>query len=94
MSCITKRSLLAFFVMFLFMAPLAFAGEADIVLPDLSQVSFSMFGGSISGLSIMYFGIIICFVGLVFVNHPGKPDKEPSCPQVYVGRIGDYLANL
>ncbi|MDD5008230.1 MAG: sodium-translocating pyrophosphatase [Syntrophorhabdaceae bacterium] len=66
MSCITKRSLLAFFVMFLFMAPLAFAGEADIVLPDLSQVSFNMFGGSISGLSIMYFGIIICFVGLIF----------------------------
>ncbi len=66
MSCITKRSLLAFFVMFLFMAPVAFAGEADIVLPDLSQVSFNMFGGSISGLSIMYFGILICFVGLIF----------------------------
>ncbi len=66
MSCTTKRSLLAFIVMFLFMAPLAFAGEADIVLPDLSQVSFNMFGGSISGLSIMYFGIVICFIGLIF----------------------------
>jgi len=66
MSFITKRSLLAFIAMFLFMTPMAFAGEADIVLPDLSQVSFNIFGGSISGLSIMYFGIIICFVGLIF----------------------------
>jgi K(+)-stimulated pyrophosphate-energized sodium pump len=66
MGFITKRGFLAFIAMFLFTALPAFAGEADIVLPDLSQVSFNMFGGSMSGLSIMYFGIIICFVGLIF----------------------------
>ena len=41
------------------------AGEADIVLPDLSQVRFSAFGG-IDGLSIMYFGLLVCIVGLIF----------------------------
>ncbi len=74
MSCITKRSLLAFFVMFLFMAPLAFAGEADIVLPDLTQISFPVFGG-MSGLSIMYFGLLICFVGLIFAMVQYKQTK-------------------
>jgi K(+)-stimulated pyrophosphate-energized sodium pump len=43
-----------------------FAGEADIVLPDLSMVTFNLFGSAVSGLSIMYFGIVICFVGLIF----------------------------
>ena len=32
-------------IMFLLLVSSAFAGEADIVLPDLSQVSFSVFGG-------------------------------------------------
>ena len=58
-------SLFLFAAMLLMAAPLALAGEADIVLPDLSQVSFNIFGG-LSGLSIMYFGIFICFVGLIF----------------------------
>ncbi|HNT67932.1 MAG TPA: sodium-translocating pyrophosphatase [Syntrophorhabdaceae bacterium] len=75
MSCITKRSLLAFFVMFLFMAPLAFAGEADIVLPDLTQISFPVFGG-MSGLSIMYFGLLICIVGLIFAIFQYKQTKN------------------
>ena len=51
--------------MLLLLAGSAFAGEADIVLPDLSKVTFKIFGG-LSGLSIMYFGIVICFVGLIF----------------------------
>jgi len=41
------------------------AGEADIILPPLDQVQFSAFGG-ISGLSIMYVGLFICIVGLIF----------------------------
>ncbi len=68
MSGTTKRVL--FFLLlalapFLMAAPAVLAGEADIILPDLSQVSFASLGG-MSGLSIMYFGIIICFVGLIF----------------------------
>jgi K(+)-stimulated pyrophosphate-energized sodium pump len=53
-------------IMFLLLVSSAFAGEADIVLPDLSQVSFNMFGGSLGGLTIMYFGILVCFIGLIF----------------------------
>jgi len=41
------------------------AGEADIILPPLDQVQFSAFGG-ISGLSIMYVGLFICIIGLIF----------------------------
>ena len=52
-------------IMLLLLATSAFAGEADIVLPDLSKVTFKIFGG-LSGLSIMYFGIVICVVGLIF----------------------------
>jgi hypothetical protein len=46
-------ALLMFILMF--SAAPVFAGEADIILPDLSQVTFNMFGGQVSGLSIMYF---------------------------------------
>jgi K(+)-stimulated pyrophosphate-energized sodium pump len=53
-------------LMFTLVALPAFAGEADIILPDLSTVSFTLFGSAVSGVSIMYFGIVICFVGLIF----------------------------
>jgi K(+)-stimulated pyrophosphate-energized sodium pump len=43
-----------------------FAGEADIVLPDLSHVSFNVFGSILNGIHIMYFGLLICILGLVF----------------------------
>ena len=43
----------------------ALAGEADIKLPDLTQVKFDGLGG-MSGLTLMYLGIVICLVGAVF----------------------------
>lgn len=52
--------------MFMLVSLPAFAGEADIILPDLSTVTFTLFGSTVSGVSIMYFGIVICFVGLIF----------------------------
>ncbi len=52
--------------MFMLIALPAFAGEADIVLPDLSTVTFNLFGSAVSGVSIMYFGLVICFIGLIF----------------------------
>ena len=58
--------LCAFGFMLLALAPLAVAGEADIVLPDLSQVNFTIMGGSLSGFSILHFGLLICIVGLIF----------------------------
>ncbi len=43
----------------------AFAGEADIKIPDLTQITFDGLGG-VSGLTLMYLGIFLCFVGAAF----------------------------
>jgi len=42
----------------------AFASEADINLPDLSKVYF--FDGKVAGLHLMYAGIVVCAIGLIF----------------------------
>jgi K(+)-stimulated pyrophosphate-energized sodium pump len=44
----------------------ALASESDIQLPDLSVVSFDMFGSSISGIMLMYIGIVICFIAMAY----------------------------
>jgi K(+)-stimulated pyrophosphate-energized sodium pump len=41
------------------------ASEADIHIPDLTQVRFDGLGG-LSGLTLMYGGIVLCFVGAIF----------------------------
>ena len=58
-----SAALLVFIVMLL--ASPVLAGEADIKLPPLDQVWFKAFGG-ISGLSLMYGGLVICIIGLIF----------------------------
>ncbi|MCL2670295.1 MAG: sodium-translocating pyrophosphatase [Syntrophaceae bacterium] len=40
----------------------ALAGEADIKLPNLTQVTF----GAVGGLAILNFGLIICAIGMAF----------------------------
>ena len=40
------------------------AGEANIHLPPLQDVSF--FGGSLSSYAILYFGLAVCVVGAIF----------------------------
>jgi K(+)-stimulated pyrophosphate-energized sodium pump len=52
-------------ILFLITAPGLIASEADINIPDLSQVSFNGLGG-MSGAALMYIGIAICVVGAVF----------------------------
>jgi K(+)-stimulated pyrophosphate-energized sodium pump len=42
-----------------------FAGEADIKIPDLSQVKFAGLGG-MSGSTLMMIGIVICAIGALF----------------------------
>ena len=68
MMCKGKRNVLSLLLtiafMLLFMAPMAFAGEADIKLPNLSQVSFM--GGALSGMMILNLGLIICVIGMIF----------------------------
>jgi K(+)-stimulated pyrophosphate-energized sodium pump len=41
------------------------ASEADIKIPDLTQVKFNGLGG-LSGTALMYIGILLCFVGAAF----------------------------
>src|SRR5207249_8942869 len=43
----------------------ASASEADIKIPDLSQVKFAGLGG-VSGVTLMYVGIVICAIGAIF----------------------------
>jgi K(+)-stimulated pyrophosphate-energized sodium pump len=42
----------------------AFAGDADINLPPLQDVSF--FGGALSGHVILFFGLAVCVIGALF----------------------------
>ena len=51
-------------LMLLLAAGTAFAGEANIKLPDLTQISF--LGGSLSGMTILNIGLIICLIGMIF----------------------------
>ncbi len=46
-------------------APGAFAGDADINIPDLTGVKFQGLGG-VSGATLMYLGLAVCLVGAVF----------------------------
>ncbi len=59
-------ALLFLCLMGLLSASAVFAGEADIVVPDLTKIQFTVLGGSLSGISIMYFGLLICVIGLIF----------------------------
>ncbi|HZP61749.1 MAG TPA: sodium-translocating pyrophosphatase [Opitutaceae bacterium] len=48
-----------------FILPSLRASEADIKIPDLTQVRFDGLGG-LSGLTLMYVGIALCIVGAIF----------------------------
>src|SRR3954468_12529834 len=43
----------------------ASASEADIKIPPLDQVTFKGLGG-VGGVTLMYFGILICAIGAAF----------------------------
>jgi K(+)-stimulated pyrophosphate-energized sodium pump len=53
-------------LLFLLGANTVLAGEADIKIPNLSEVRFDMFGRSVSGLAILYGGLAVCLVGAFF----------------------------
>jgi len=57
-----RRMLLAIAAVLLLGDGAAFAGEADIVLPDLTTVVF----GGVKGMHLMYAGLVVCVIGLVF----------------------------
>jgi len=43
----------------------AYASESDIVIPDLTSVKFGGLGG-VTGVTLMYLGLVICLVGAAF----------------------------
>ena len=43
-----------------------YAGEADIKLPDLTRVQFNLLGVNVSGVALMYVGLVVCLIGVVF----------------------------
>ncbi|MDR2861994.1 MAG: sodium-translocating pyrophosphatase [Syntrophobacterales bacterium] len=54
--------LLTAIIAVLMMAPLALAGEANIMLPNLSEVMFGAWGG----VTLLNLGLIVCAIGLGF----------------------------
>jgi len=66
--CKGKQSVFSFLtvmaIMLFLMVPMAFAGEADIKLPSLTQVTFM--GGALSGMMILNLGLIVCAIGIAF----------------------------
>ncbi|HLA04934.1 MAG TPA: sodium-translocating pyrophosphatase [Syntrophales bacterium] len=73
-----KNRLLSFIAAFglTFSGSVAFAGEADIKLPDLSNVIFNIAGGTVAGLSILYWGLVICATGMIFGLIQYKQTKD------------------
>lgn len=57
---------LSTFLNFLLWTKPTFAGEADIHLPDLSLIQFNIFGVPTAGLTLMYWGLVICIIGMIF----------------------------
>ena len=54
--------LLAFF----FCAISSFGSEADLKIPELSTVHFESGGRSINGMSLLYGGLVVCVLGMIF----------------------------
>src|ERR1044072_8832979 len=44
----------------------AHASEADVKIPNLSQVHFQLFGSDVSGVTLLYIGLVICVLGVAF----------------------------
>ncbi|MEY2408928.1 MAG: K(+)-stimulated pyrophosphate-energized sodium pump [Verrucomicrobiota bacterium] len=58
----SRIGILLFFLTLLASSTTAWAGEADINIPDLSKVHF----GALSGMTILYGGLVICLLGAAF----------------------------
>ena len=44
----------------------AFSSEADVKIPNLSSVQFQVLGSNVGGLTLLYAGLVICVLGMVF----------------------------
>ena len=48
------------------LAPAAFAGEADLKVPSLTGVEFDVLGSTITGMEILYSGLVVCVAASLF----------------------------
>jgi K(+)-stimulated pyrophosphate-energized sodium pump len=44
----------------------SYASEADVKIPDLKTVQFQLFGSPVSGMTLLYVGLVICVLGVAF----------------------------
>jgi K(+)-stimulated pyrophosphate-energized sodium pump len=61
----TLPAKLTTFLLCLSAAAAARAGDADLNIPDLTHVKFAGLGG-VSGIQLMYMGIVMCAIGAIF----------------------------
>ncbi|MFC2121433.1 sodium-translocating pyrophosphatase [Bacteroidota bacterium] len=61
-----KRNLFVSILILLIFPAFATAGEADLVVPDLSKAIFNIFGSEVSGWDLLFYGSIIVILGLGF----------------------------
>ncbi|MDD4644543.1 MAG: sodium/proton-translocating pyrophosphatase, partial [Bacteroidales bacterium] len=59
-----KKQLKLILAMLLLLPASVFAGDADLVIPDLKTASF--FNGALTGWDILFYGLVIVLVGLYF----------------------------
>src|ERR1044071_6781645 len=43
-----------------------YASEADVKIPNLNTVQFQLFGSNVSGVTLLYIGLVICVLGVEF----------------------------
>ena len=63
---IMKKNLLVSILLLVIFPAFALAGEADLVVPDLTKAIFNVFGSEVSGWHLLFYGSIIVVLGLFF----------------------------
>ena len=61
-----KNKLWSLLLLVLLAAPSLFAGEADLKIPNPSEVHFDLFGSSVSGHTVMLLGIVVCILATFY----------------------------
>src|ERR1700754_219380 len=92
-----KTPLILSLICFYSLATSAFAGEADIHIPDLTTVKFAGLGG-MTGTTLMMLGIVVCAIGALFgivqyLQTKGLPvhDSMAKVSETIYGTCKTYL---
>ena len=69
----------------------AFAGEADLKVPDLSTVPLIF---NLNGRLLLMLGIIVCVFGAFFRDIPVWADQENACAQEHERYFRTHLYDM